>query len=215
MKDVEPLLRSQLGLQTDGLAQLTHTMPDQKDTVSTSKEITEHSMNKTYALSLHKHVKSNMLPSVDKTVSWSVNFLERSSYFVRVIQVHSHREESSFQNKITVPYRGHLVMESYLKKFGRFFTFHELTFVVLGRVSNFELRTSTEDTVPALKQSDIPLSAVVLLLEEVPSTSSRGASDMKLELIFKAVHRILGCLNDNARKMYPLPISGKLRHAFQ
>lgn len=92
----------------------------------------------------------------------------------------------------------------------RFFINHVHTLFVLLPVIRFGTGADAGDIGAALKHPHIPLSASVPLSDELPSTSSKGARNMKLKVLYKAMQKILGFQKKKARQGFQVRICDRL-----
>lgn len=115
----------------------------------------------------------------------------------------------SVKGNATVAYPVILVLLKFLKRFCRFFFHHVHTLVAFLPVAICETSTVAEDTGDALKQSDITLSAVMALSNELPLTSSRDARDMKLKVFNESMQGVPRSLNDIVEEGSQVSIGGK------
>lgn len=115
--------------------------------------------------------------------------------YVGMVQVYTDKTTWSPKANDTVVISVHLVLLIVSKTFCRFFTDHGHTLNSLLPVATSETSIETENSDAALKRSNLFLSAGVPFFDELPVTSLREAKEMKLKVLYAAVHKLPGSMN--------------------
>lgn len=174
-------------------------MRNQTDTVRASKENTAYSGKTAYSISGSIFVHWDILRSVKKRV-WQENVVEVSILLVgrgfNCIPIDWARAS---KKNATVMYTVRFVPLEASKTFCIFFIDHGHTSVSLPPVADSETCTGPKNTVLALKRSDTFLSPLLTLLDELSLTNSRAPKDTELKMLYKAMHKVQGSLNNNER----------------
>lgn len=191
------------------LQQMAALRRDQTDTVKNSKENIVHSVSKAYAFSVYSRVRLDFLRSVNETVFWQESVVDASPSFVDVLQIYTNMTALSSKSTATVVYPVHVVLLNVSMKFRRFLTDQRYTLIVLLSVATSRPSTDAEDTVSSGRKSDFSLSAFLPPSDELPLTSSRGATDMMLMICYEAMHETVRSQKDNVRQDFQVLICRK------
>lgn len=144
-------------------------------------------MSMVYALSTHNCVKPDIQRYYDETFCWKETFPDRAPFFVKIERVYTGKTAWGLKAIVTVTYSVNFVLSKVIEELSaNTFSGHGTLLTFLS-VTISGTSTDAEDTDATLKQWPNPLSVILSLPDEPPSTSNRETRDMNLAVVCMAI----------------------------